>query len=124
MLDEYKSQVRRAMKELMVEDLVYKKLSTSIMNSLKLNKMQFINLHTSIKTVREDVENAKEQQKNLFDQRLPTMTMLNMEKKLKEESKMVLIIEKIESMVDTMKGTLKTILDQNIHTNNILQKMR
>ena len=61
----------------MVQDPVHKKLSFSVMDSLKLNKMQFISLHTSVKSIKEDVENAKESQKNLFDQRLLALTMLN-----------------------------------------------
>ena len=58
-LDEYKSQARRAIKEPMIEDHVHKKLSSSVLDSIKLNKMQFINLRTSIKSVQEDVESAK-----------------------------------------------------------------
>ena len=59
-LDEYKSQSRKALKDPMIEDPMYKKLSWSIIYSIKLNKMQFISLKTSIKYVQEDVESAKE----------------------------------------------------------------
>ena len=75
------------MKEPMVEDLVHKKLSSYVMDSIKLNKIQFISLHTSLKSVQEDVEQDKEKQTKLFDQRLLDLTMLNLEKKLKEESR-------------------------------------
>ena len=44
-LEEYKSQARKAMKELMVDDHVHKKLSSSFMETLKLQKMQYISLH-------------------------------------------------------------------------------
>ena len=121
--EEYKSQARRAIKESMVEDPTHKKLSSSYMDNLKLHKMQFISLHTNLKSVHEEIENAKEKQKSLFHDRLPAMTMLNMENKLKEESKMVERIERIEESVGTMEGTLKTILDENIHTNQLLQKL-
>ena len=59
-LDEYKSQAMRAMKDLTVEDHVHKKLTSSVIDSIKLNKIQFISLHTSLKSVQEDVEQAKE----------------------------------------------------------------
>ena len=85
--------------------------------------MQFVSLHTNLKNVHDENENAKEKQKNLFGHRLHALTMLNMEKKLKEESKMVGRIEKLEERVGTMECTLRTILDENIHTNNLLQKM-
>ena len=49
--------------------------------------------------------------------------MLNMEKKLKEESKLVDRIEKLEARVATMEGTLKAILDESIHQSKILTKM-
>ena len=38
-LDEYKSQARKAMKEPMLDDLVHKKLSSAFMENLKLQKM-------------------------------------------------------------------------------------
>ena len=69
-MDEFKSQARRAMKEPIIKDHVYKKLSSSVLDSIKLNKMQYISLKTSIKYVQEDVESAKTDQTNLFDQRL------------------------------------------------------
>ena len=65
-LEEYKSQAIRAMKEHVVQDPVHKKLSSSVMDSIKLNKMQFISLHTSIKYVQEDVEMLRKSQKNLY----------------------------------------------------------
>ena len=74
----------------MIEDPMYKKISSSVLDSIKLNKMQYISLKTSIKSVQEDVESVKSSQTNLFDQRLPALTMLNLEKKLKEESKLAI----------------------------------
>ena len=66
-LEEYKAHAKRVMKEPVVQDPIHKKLSSSIMDSIKLNKMQFISLHTKIISVQEDIEQAKESQKNLFD---------------------------------------------------------
>ena len=51
------------------------------------------------------------------------MTMLNMDTKLKEESKMVGRIERLEERVGTMEGTLRTILYESIHTYKLLQKL-
>ena len=99
------------MKEPIIEDPMYTKLSSSILDSIKLNKMQYISHKTSIKSVQEDVESAKISQTNIFDQRLPALTMLNLEKKLKEESKLADRIEKLEDRVGTMAGTQKAILD-------------
>ena len=107
----------------MVEDPTHKKLSSSYLDNPKLQKMQFISLHTNIKSVHEEIENAKKVPKSLFDDRLPAMAMLNMDKKLKEESKMVERIERLEERVGTIEGTLRTILDESIHTNNLFQKL-
>ena len=49
--------------------------------------------------------------------------MLNLEKKLKEESQLENRIEKLEERVDTIEGTLKAILDERIHQSNILKKL-
>ena len=81
-LEEFKSQARKAMKEPMIEYPVHKKLSLSVLNSIKLNKINYISLHTSIKSVQEEVEALKKNQTTLFEKRLPTLTMLNLEKKL------------------------------------------
>ena len=113
----------RAMKELIFEDHVYKKLSSSILDSIKLNKMQYISLKTSIKSVQEDVKSVKTNQTNLFDQRLSALTMLNLEKKLKEESQLANRIEKLEERVGTIEGTLKAILDESIHQRKILKEL-
>ena len=58
------------------------------MDSIKLIKMQFMSIHTNIKFVQEDVEEAKEKQTNIFGQRLPALIILNLKKELKEESKL------------------------------------
>ena len=50
-LYEYKSQAKRAIKEHLIEDPVHKNISSFVMDSIKLNKMQFISLHTSLKSV-------------------------------------------------------------------------
>ena len=47
--------------------------------------------------------------------------MLNMEKKLKEESQMVKRIEKLEERVGTMEGTLKAMMNESIHQSKILK---
>ena len=60
LLDEYKSQARRAMKEPIVEAPNHKKLSSSYQDNLKLQKMQFMSLHTNLKSVQEEIENTKE----------------------------------------------------------------
>ena len=105
------------MKEPMVQDPIYKKLSSSFMNTLKLNMMQFISHHTLIKSVREDVENLKEKHKTLFDERLFALIMLNMEKKLKEESKLVLRMDKLEEKVNIVEGKLKLMVHEVVRTN-------
>ena len=86
-LDEYKSQARKAMKEPMVDDPVHKNLSSSFMENLKLQKMQYISLHSDLKNVKDELESTKSKQKALFDERLPAYTMLTMDRKLKARIK-------------------------------------
>ena len=47
-LEEYKAQAKRAMKEAVVQDPIHKKLSYLVIDSINLNKMQFISLHTKL----------------------------------------------------------------------------
>ena len=58
-LEEYKSQAMKAMNEPMVDDHVHKKLSSSFMENLKLQKMQYISLHSDLKNVKDEIETTK-----------------------------------------------------------------
>ena len=52
--------------------------------------MQYVSLHSDLKNVKDEIENTKSKQKELFDERLSAYTMLTMDKKLKAESKIEL----------------------------------
>ena len=86
-LDEYKSQAMKAMKQPMLDDLLHKKLSSAFMYNLKLQKMQYVSLHSDLKNVKDEIENTKSKHKELFDERFPAYTMLTMDKKLKARIK-------------------------------------
>ena len=58
-LDEYKSQSRKAMKEPMLDDHVHKKFSSAFLDNLKLQKMQYVSLHSDLKNVKDEIENTK-----------------------------------------------------------------
>ena len=58
-LDEYKSQDRKAMKETMIEDPAHKKLSSTFLENLKLQKMQYVSLYSDLKIVKDEIENNK-----------------------------------------------------------------
>ena len=66
----------------MEEDPTHKKLSTLFIDNLKLQKMQFLSLHSDLKTVIDDIDTVKNQNERLFDEKLPAMIMLTMNNKL------------------------------------------
>ena len=82
-IEEYKFQARKAMKEPMMDDPVHKKLPSSFMETLKLQKIQFISLHSDLKNVKDEIESSKSKKKALFDERLPAYTMLDYGQKAK-----------------------------------------
>ena len=45
------------MKEPMIEDHVHKKLSSTFLDNMKLQKMQYVSLHYDLKTVKDEIEN-------------------------------------------------------------------
>ena len=98
-LNEYKSQARKAMKELMLDDHVHKKLSSAFMDNLKLQKMQYVSLHFDLKNVKDEIKNTKSKKKELFDERPHAYTMLKMDKKLKADSKIELRMDQLEGRV-------------------------
>ena len=81
--DEYKFQSRKAMKDPVIDDHVHKKLSSAFMDNLKLQKMQYISLHSDHKNVKDEIEHTKSKKKDLFDEMISSYTMLTMDKKLK-----------------------------------------
>ena len=52
--------------------------------------MEYVSLHFDIKNVKDEIDNTMTKHNDLFDERLPSLTMLNMDKKLKERSKIAL----------------------------------
>ena len=107
-MDEYKSQAKKAMKEPMLDDPVHKKLSSAFLDNLKLQKMQYVSLHSDLKNVKDEIENIKSKQKELFDERLPAYTMLTMDKKLKAESKIEFRMDQLEGRVGKSGGEAAT----------------
>ena len=122
-LDEYKSQAKKAMKESMLDDPVHKKLSSAFMDNLKLQKMQYVSLHSDLKNVKDEIESTKSKQKELFDKRLPAYTMLTMDRKLKSESKIELRMDQLEGRVGKVEEKLKLLVTQAIQTNELLMKL-
>ena len=110
-LDEYKYQDRKAMKEQMIEDHVHKKISSSFLENLKLQKMQYVSLHSDLKTVKDEIENIRTKQKDLFDTSLHAYTMLTLDKKLKEESKIELRINQLEGIVGKVEEKLQLLVN-------------
>ena len=122
-LDEYKSQARKAMKEPMLDDPVHKKLSSAFMDNLKLQKIQYISLHSDLKNVKDAIESTKSKQKELFDERLPAYTMLIMDRKLKAESKIELRMDQLEGRVEKVEEKLKLLVTQATQTNELIVKL-
>ena len=58
-LYEYKSQAKRAMKEPVVEYPTHKKLSSAFLDNLKLQKMQYVSIHSDLKNVKDKIDNTK-----------------------------------------------------------------
>ena len=122
-LDEYKSQAMKAMKEPMLDDHVHKKLFSAYMDNLKLQKMQYVSLHSDLKNVKDEIENTKSKKKELFDERLPAYTVLTMDKKLKVDSKIELRMDQIEGRVGKVEEKLQLLVTQATQTNKLLVKL-
>ena len=111
------------MKRPMEEDLTQKKLSSLFKDNLKLQKMQFVSLHSDLKTVMDDIDTVKNQTERLFDDRLPTMIMLTMNKKLPEESQLGDMISKVEDKVTAIDTTFHTLVESSVQTKNLIQNL-
>ena len=122
-LDDYKSQDRKDMKEPMLDDPVHKKLSSAFLDNLKLQKMQYVSLHSDLKNVKDEIENTKSKQRELFDERLSAYTMLTIDKKLKAESKIELRMDQLEGRVGKVEEKLQLLVTQAIQTNELLVKL-
>ena len=85
--------------------------------------MQYVSLHSDIKTVKDEIESSKSKQTELFDQRPPAYTMMQMDKKLKEESKIELRMNQLESIIEKVKKKLQLLVNQAVITNETLLKL-
>ena len=74
------------MNELVPEDLVHKKLSSFFIDNLKLHRMQLAGLHSDMKSIKNRVDAAKNKQERLFDDILYALSMIRINKRLKEKS--------------------------------------
>ena len=122
-LHEYKSQAKKAMKEPIIEDLTHEKISSAFMEILKLQMMQYLSLHSDLGTVKDETESTRTKQIELFDQRLPAYTMMQVDKKLNEESKIGSRMNKLESRVEKVEEKLQLLVNQVVITNETLLKL-
>ena len=81
---------------------------------MKLLKMQYVSLHYDLKNVKDEIKNNITKQKDLFDTRLPAYTMLNMDKKMKKESKIELRMNQLEGRVGKVEEKLQIIVNQAV----------
>ena len=72
--------------------------------------MQYVSLQFDLKNVKDEIDNTKTKHKDLFDERLPALTMLNMDKKLKEESKIALRMDQLEGRVGKVEEKLQLLV--------------
>ena len=85
--------------------------------------MQYVTLHSDLKTVKDKIEKNKTKQKDLFDTRLSAYTMLTLDKKLKEESKIELRMNQLEGRVGKVDEKLQLLVNQDVQTNKFLLKL-
>ena len=121
--DEVKAQYKRAMKEPITEDPIHNKLALFYMDNLKLHKIQLTTLHSGMRSMQTLVEQTKRKKEKLLDDRLPALTMIQMQNKLKEESQLSNRITKVEKRMFAMERTLHALTEGNIHTNKFLQQL-
>ena len=122
-LEEYKSQAKKAMKEPIIEDPTHKKISSAFMENLKLQKMQYVSLHSDLRTVKDEIESTRTKHNELFDQRLPAYTMMQVDKKPKEKSKIKLRMNQLESRVEKVEDKLHQLVNKTVITNETLMKL-
>ena len=85
--------------------------------------MQLTTLHSEIRSMQTLVDETKGKQERLLDERLPAFTMIQMQKKLKEESQLSNKITKVEERMSAMDRTLHELVEGNIHTNKLFQQL-
>ena len=93
------------------------------METIKLQKMQYISLHSDLKNVKDKIESTKSKQKALFDERLPAYTMLTMDRKLKVESKIELRMDQLEGKDGKVEEKLQLLVSQATQINELLVKL-
>ena len=82
--------------------------------------MQYVSLHSDLRTVKDEIVSTRTKQTEIFDQRLPAYTMMQVDKNLKEESKIELRMNQLESRVEKVEEKLQLLVNQAVITNETL----
>ena len=72
--------------------------------------MQYVSLHSDLKNAKDEIDNTKSKQRKLFDERLSALTILNMDKNLKEESKIKLRVNQLEGRIGEVEEKMQLLV--------------
>ena len=73
--------------------------------------------------MKDEIESTKSKQKALFNESLPSYTMLTMDRKLKAESKIELRLDQLKGRVGKVEEKLQLLVSQATQINELLVKL-
>ena len=119
--EELRVKYKAAMEEQEPEDPIQKKIAQFYRETLKLQKMQNAGLQSTIKYLREEMDDTKSKQEAAMDVRLSPMTQSQILYRLRKKSMIKRSFKDLTSRMEVVEKNLELVL-QNQITQDVLLK--
>ena len=112
------------MEEQEPEDTIQRKISQYYRDILKLQKMQNVGLQSTIKSLREELDNTKSKARShSLDAKLPLMTQRQILEILRKESTIERSVKELSSRMEAVERNLGLILQNQITQAELLNQL-
>ena len=122
-VEDLMSKYKATMEEQEPEDPIQKKIAQFYRETLKMQKMQNVGLISTVKSLREEMDNTKLKQEVAMDVRIPPMTQKYILERLKKESTIERNVQTLNTRMEVVDKNLQLILQNQITQAELLNKL-
>ena len=120
---ELRAKYKAAMEEQEPEDPIQRKIAQYYRETLKLQKMQNAGLQSTIKSLRDELDDTRSKQEAAMDVRLPPMTQRQILERLRKESTIERSVKDLTSRMEAVERNLGLVLQNQITQAELLNQL-
>ena len=121
--EDLKSKYKAAMAEQEPENPIQKKIAQFYRETLKMQKMQNVGLISTVKSLREEMENIASKKEDAMDVKIPPITQKYILERLKKESTIERSIQILTERMEAVEKNLQLVLLNQITQGELLNKL-